>query len=146
MTSILNKTSGTNPSASPHVRLLFQDPMVENARYFKKHGFSHINHTVVVQNAILRKHPWVALSLFKVFAEATQRCYARIDHLQRSSVMAASAVLEAQRRTFGDDPFSYRFQANREAVQTLADHAFEQGLLRQRVDTEAIFAESTRDV
>jgi len=69
-----------------------------------------------------------------------------MDALLRSSVMSAFGVLEAQRRTFGDDPFPYGLRQNRAALQTLADCIFEQGLVRQRVAVDEIFAPTTRDL
>jgi 4,5-dihydroxyphthalate decarboxylase len=146
MRSMLNKTDLFALGRSPHVRLLFDDPIAEGARSFRKHGFSHINHTVVVHDRILKKQPWVALNLFKAFTEAKQQSYARMDSLLRSNVMGAFGVLDAQRRTFGDDPFSYGLGGNRTALQTVADYAFEQGLLRKPAAIDDIFAAATRDV
>lgn len=145
MRSMLNGTYLTDLSRSPHVRLLFEDPVAEGVRSFRAHGFSHINHTVVVQDRVLNEHPWVALNLFKAFIEAKQDAYAKIGSLYRSSLMAAFGVLEAQRRTFGDDPFPYGLPANRKALQTLAGYVFEQGLLHERPVVDGLFAETTRD-
>jgi 4,5-dihydroxyphthalate decarboxylase len=145
MQSMLNKTRLTDLSRSPHVRLLFEDAVAEGVRSFRTHGFSHINHTVVVQDRVLNKHPWVALNLFKAFNEAKQDAYAKIGSLYRSSLMAAFGVLEAQRRTFGDDPFPYGLSANRRALQTLADYMVEQGLLREHPVVDQLFADTTRD-
>jgi len=146
MTSRLNKTYVGDLSRSPHARLLFEDPMAESVRSFRAHGFSHVNHTVVVQNRVLDEHPWVALNLFNAFANAKQQCYGRIDYLLRSSVMAAFAVLDAQRRIFGDDPFPYGLAANRKALDTLAAFSFEQGLIKERARIDDLFAPTTRDV
>ena len=145
MQSMLNKTRLTDLSRSPHVRLLFEDAITESVRSFRAHGFSHINHTVVVQDRVLNQHPWVALNLFKAFIEAKQDGYAKIGSLYRSSLMAAFGVLEMQRRTFGDDPFPYGLPVNRRALQTLADYMFEQGLLRERPVIDGLFADTTRD-
>jgi 4,5-dihydroxyphthalate decarboxylase len=146
MESVLNKTDLLHLSRSPHLRLLFSDPAAESARYFKKHGFSHLNHTVVVQDRILRKHPWVALSLFRAFEKAKQECYAKLHHLLRSSLMPAFGVLEAQRRLYGDDPFPYGMRANRKALETLASYSHEQGLTRTRLTIDELFVTTTRDL
>jgi len=145
MTSMLNKTRLTDLTRSPHVRLLFEDAVAEGVRSFRAHGFSHINHTVVVQNRVLDRHPWVALNLLRAFIEAKQEAYAKIGSLHRSSLMAAFGVFEAQRRTFGDDPFPYGLAANRGALNTLADYMVEQGLLHELPVVDALFADTTRD-
>jgi len=146
MTSKLNKTYVADLGRSPHARLLFADPMAESIRSLRVHGFSHINHTVVVQNRILEQHPWVALNLFNAFVRAKQQCYDGIDYLLRSSVMAAFAVLAAQRRAFGDDPFPYGLATNRKALETLAGYSLEQGLIKERVKIDELFAPTTREL
>jgi 4,5-dihydroxyphthalate decarboxylase len=145
MTSILNHTDLFQLLNSPHVRLLFANPAEEGARCYRKNGFSQINHTVVIQNRLLGEHPWVALNLFQAFAAAKQRAYARIDRLLRSSLVLAFGHLEAQRRIFGEDPYPYGVRVNQAPLQTLADYAVEQGLIREAVPIEELFAESTRD-
>src|SRR5439155_4483509 len=49
MTSRLNKTYVADLTRSRHARVLFDDPMAESVRSYRAHGFSHINHTLVVQ-------------------------------------------------------------------------------------------------
>jgi 4,5-dihydroxyphthalate decarboxylase len=145
MISKLNKTYVADLNRSPHARLLFADPMAESIRSFRTHGFSHVNHTVVVQNRVLDEHPEVALNLFNAFADAKRHGYDRIDYLLRSSVMAAFGVLEQQRRTFGDDPFPYGLANNRRTLETLAGFSFEQGLITSRANIDELFAPATRD-
>jgi 4,5-dihydroxyphthalate decarboxylase len=144
MESMLNKTDLLHLARSPHLKLLFDDPAAEGTRYFRKHGFSHINHTVVIQNRILDEHPWVALNLFRAFEQAKQVCYARLHYLLRSSIIGAFGVLETQRQTYGGDPFPYGLRANRKALERLADHSYEQGLMRKRADVDGLFAATTR--
>ncbi len=145
MTSRLNKTYVADLVHSPRARLLFEDPMAESVRAFRAHGFSHINHTVVVQNRVLEKHPWVALNLYNAFSAAKQQCFGQIDYLLRSSLMPAFPVLEVQRRTFGDDPFPYGLANNRQALVTLVEYAHEQGLVTARSRIDDLFAAATRD-
>jgi 4,5-dihydroxyphthalate decarboxylase len=146
MTSMLNKTSLFQLASSPHVRRLFEDPVAEGVRYYKKNGFSHINHITVVQNRVLDAHPWAALSLYKAFEASKQVCYDRISTLLRSSLVFALDHFEQQRRVFGDDPYPYGLKANRIALQTLANYSFEQGLIPEQVRIDDLFAPSTRDM
>jgi 4,5-dihydroxyphthalate decarboxylase len=146
MKSMLNQTDLLQLARSPRVRLLFPDPVAEGVRYYRKNGFSHVNHTVIIQDAVLQRHPWAASSLFQAFSHAKRVCYANIDSLLRSSLVSAFGHLDAQRRIFGDDPYPYGVRDNRTALQTLADYAFEQGLIPRPVAIEEVFAETTRDV
>ncbi len=145
MKSKLNETDFFHLSRSPQVRPLFPDPVAEGVRYYRKTGFSHINHVLIVQDRVLAPHPWVAVSMFKAFTDAKAACYRTIDRLLRSSLMSAFGLLEAQRRTFGDDPYPYGLSENRAALQTLADYAHEQDLIPERVDVGEMFAATTRD-
>jgi len=144
MDSRLNKTELADLSRSPRTRLLFADPVAEGVRFFRAHGFTHINHTVVIQDRVLNDHPTVALNLFKAFGEAKAIGYSKMDDLLRSSLIGAFGVLEAQRQIFGDDPFPYGLSANRTALETLADYSVEQGLTSTRANLDALFADTTR--
>ena len=146
LASMLNRTRLTDLTRSPHARLLFADPVAESVRSFGSRGFSHINHTVVIHNRVLDEHPWVALNLCKAFADAKAAAYANSGALFHSSLMAAFGVLEAQRRVFGDDPFPYGLAKNRAALDTLAEYAHEQGLVRERPAVADLFAPTTRDL
>ncbi len=145
MKSTLNKTDYLQLSRSRKVRPLFADPIGEGVRYFRKHGFSHINHTTIIQKGILEKHPWVASSLFSAFKEAKQKCYENIDYLLRSSLMFAFPHFENQKKIFGEDPYPYGIGINRNALQTLIRYSFEQGLIRATVELDALFYELTFD-
>jgi len=139
MKSRLNDSDLLQLAQSPRARLLFPDPVAEGIRYYEKYGFSHLNHVVIVQDLILHEHPWVASSLFAAFAEAKQKSYQDIARLLRSSLLFAFGHLQAQRRLFGDDAYPYGLESNRDALETLAGYAFEQGLLPERPDLDATF-------
>jgi 4,5-dihydroxyphthalate decarboxylase len=142
--SMLNATDLLRLVRLPGVRWLFEDPVAEGVRYYRESGFSHINHTVVVQERLLERHPWVALNLYQAFVRAKEDNARRLDRLLRSSLVFAFAHLETERRLFGDDPYPYGLAANRPALETLASYMVEQGLLAEPVAVDTLFAESTR--
>ena len=74
-----------------------------------------------------------------------RRCMSERALQQDGAHRRGVGVLEAQRRTFGDDPFPYGLSVNRRALQTLADYMLEQGLLHERPIVDELFAETTRD-
>src|SRR5437660_7247154 len=63
---------------SPKVALLFPDPKAAEIDYYKKSGIFPIMHTVVIENHILEKNPWVAMSLVEGFQRAKEACYERM--------------------------------------------------------------------
>jgi 4,5-dihydroxyphthalate decarboxylase len=52
---------------SATVRRLFEDAHAEERKWFIQTGIFPIMHTLVVQEELLARHPWIAESLFKAF-------------------------------------------------------------------------------
>jgi 4,5-dihydroxyphthalate decarboxylase len=50
------------------------------------------------------------------------------------------------KRIFGEDPFPYGVKANRPMLQTIIDYSHEQGLTREKLKLEELFAPSTLDL
>ena len=50
-----------------------------------------------------------------------------------------------QRRAFGDDPYPYGLQANRQVLEIVAEQLEIDGLIKKRPDIDALVAESVRD-
>src|SRR4051794_21898165 len=73
--------SGVDLTGNPAVRTLYPDPAVEGVRYYKKTGIFPINHGMVVKRSLLEENPWVAINLYKAFAEARDRAAARTREL-----------------------------------------------------------------
>jgi 4,5-dihydroxyphthalate decarboxylase len=54
--------------------------------------------------------------------------------------------LAKTREIFGQDPFPYGVEANRQFLQTTIDFSYEQGLTPSKEHVEDLFASSTRTV
>ena len=89
----------------PEVRLLFRDAVAEGARYYKKTGFYPANHCVVVQRAILERHPWVALNIYKAFVAAKEMAHAPGREVA-SIYFDLDLLPAASRRVLDVDPVS----------------------------------------
>lgn len=144
MASRLNRTDEVALRDIPGVRRLFPRPWEEAARVFTQHGFLHANHTVVVQDHLLRAHPGLARRLFDAFTEAKRLAYRGLEALGRSSLILGAVRLEEQRAVFGADPFPYGLAANRRALQTLVAYSHEQGLTGAPADVDALFCAELR--
>ena len=129
----------------PNIKHLFPDPAAEGARYFKKTGLYPINHGMVVKRPLLERHPWVAINLYKAFAEARDRVAARTREL--AAVYFDLGLLpQNQRATLSIDPYPYGIQANRTVLETIAEYSHEQGLTPRVVGIDEVFAPSTMDL
>lgn len=143
MKSMLNKTDFLNFANSEKISPLFENSVTEGRRYFKKNGFSHINHTVILKEDLVEKHKWVPLNLVKAFQEAKEIAYSRSDHLLRSSLLFAYNYLRQEREVFGRDPYPYGFQVNKKAINTLIEYSVEQGLTNRFIEPDELFVPST---
>ena len=67
----IDRYSGTALTGNPRIRKLFPDDgtsLLDD--FFRETGVYQINHHVIVQNRILREHPWVAMELFAAFRQS----------------------------------------------------------------------------
>ena len=144
MASRLNRTDEAELARTPGVARLFPDPIAEVERYFRDHGFLHLNHTVVVQTRVLERLPDLPLQLVAAFSQAKSLAYEGLEKLRKSSLVSGVLLVERQRGIFGDDPFPYGLAANRDAVQTLVGYSAEQGLIERAPAADDLFGESTR--
>ena len=92
-------------------RPLFPDPAAEAHRYHAKTGIIPVNHTVVVRRSILEEQPDIAADIFATFTRAHDQSIA-----------------------------PYGVGANREALETLLQYLFDQGLTKYRVGINEVFA------
>ncbi|HEX3061116.1 MAG TPA: hypothetical protein VHP55_00545 [Usitatibacter sp.] len=127
------------------VRRLFEDYMEVEQAYYRKTRIFPIMHTVAIKRSVYERHPWVAMSLYKAFAKAQKETY---DDLYVTAALKAmlpwlTKHVEDARALMGDDFWPYGFEANRETLATFLRYHHEQGLSRQRLEPEALFAPET---
>jgi 4,5-dihydroxyphthalate decarboxylase len=129
----------------PMVRPLFPDVVAEGARYFRKTALHPVNHLIVVRRSILSRHPWVALNLYKAFAEARERVLAETRGL--IDVYFSLGILpEADRLALSAGALPYGVRSNRKMLETIARYVKEQGIAPQAVSPSDLFAPSTLEV
>lgn len=122
------------------VRLWPETRALEEA-YYRETGVFPIMHVIVIKNAVLDRHPWIATNLYKTFEQAKANTLRHIDSANSSRVpfaWAFEAVREAK-RVFGDDFWPYGMEANRRTLDTFLQYAFEQGVTARRVAVEELF-------
>lgn len=123
---------------------LFQDVEGESVRYFQKTGVFPINHVVIVREAILTQHPWIAQSLFDAFVRAQALAVQRISQLPPSHIMFAFQALDRQQNVFGENPFAYGLAANARPLDAFQTFSVEQGLTARKQPWSELFAASTQ--
>ena len=118
---------------------LFDDAEELEAAWYRKTGIYPIHGTIVVKDAVLEQHPWVARSLFDAFAKAKAQWLIKL----RSG--EAQAATDKKYRKFcefvGDDPLPYGTKANLPTMEALADTAFKQKLTPRHMTMSETFVE-----
>jgi 4,5-dihydroxyphthalate decarboxylase len=134
-------------NGSPRVRRLFPDYRQAEMEYFKKTGLFPIMHVIVIKRAIYEKEPWVAQTLYKAFCEAKDICMGELydTNILRVSLPWTSAEYEDTRDLMTADYWPYGLEPNRKNLETLHGYLFEQGLIKQKLNLDELFARETRE-
>jgi 4,5-dihydroxyphthalate decarboxylase len=129
-------------SGDGNVKRLFEDfPAIERS-YFRRTGIFPIMHTIVVRQDVYARDRWVAQSLCKAFGAAQQETYADLSQTAALTTMLPwlTAHVEETRREMGDDFWPYGVERNRRALTTFLRYSYEQGLAKQLLEPEQLFA------
>lgn len=126
-------------TGSPGVRRLFPNYRQEEIAYYRQTGIFPIMHTIVVQSALLREHPWLAGSLVTAFEVAKQAAYRRLENPRILPYAWFTEALAEQRGLMGADPWAYTLDANRATLETLIRYAHEQGLIPRAYPPDELF-------
>lgn len=126
---------------SPRVERLFPDYREEEKAYYRKTGIFPIMHTLVVDEALYREHPWVAESMFKAFSQAKEWCLERMrfSGTMRYTLPWLFADIDEMSEVFGDDPWAYGLEPNRPALEALIQYLHDQKFLANKVAVEDMF-------
>ncbi|HKY08661.1 MAG TPA: ABC transporter substrate-binding protein [Candidatus Binatia bacterium] len=132
-------------SGSPRVKRLFPDYRKAEMDYFKKTDLFPIMHVLVIKRAIYEKEPWVAQTLYKAFCEAKEICMRDLydTNILRVSLPWTSAEYEDTRDLMTADYWPYGLEPNRTNLETLHGYLLEQGLIKQRLLLDELFAKET---
>ncbi|HEU4342356.1 MAG TPA: ABC transporter substrate-binding protein [Candidatus Binatia bacterium] len=131
-----------------HVRRLFENYEAVEAAYFRKTGIFPIMHSIALRQELWEQSPWIARSLFKAFQRAKENAYERLNDISPYKISLAwfRRPVEEQRAILGEDPWPYGLEKNRHVVATLMEYLYEQGLAREKLDVNQLFAPNTLDL
>jgi 4,5-dihydroxyphthalate decarboxylase len=127
---------------TPGVRRLWPDFRAVEKDYFLRTKIFPIRHVVVVKNAVLARHPWVAQSLVDAFAKAKEIGIEHMRDARRSFLAWYGAELEEERELFGDDAWPYNIEDNRLVLETMARYAELAGITDRKLEVEELFVGS----
>jgi 4,5-dihydroxyphthalate decarboxylase len=127
------------------VKRLFDDFERVEREYFRRTGIFPIMHTVVIRRELFEREPWVAQSLYKAFCAAQRSTYDDLAETAASKAMLPwlMAHVEETRREMGNDFWPYGFKRNRDTLATFLRYSYEQGLSKELLAPERLFAPQT---
>ena len=132
---------------SSRVRRLFPDYRQVEMDYFRRTGLFPIMHGIMIKRSIYEKEPWVAQELYKAFCAAKELCMKELydTNILRISLPWTSAEYEQTRDLMTVDYWPYGLGPNRRNLETLHAYLYEQGLIKQKLNLDELFAPETAD-
>lgn len=132
---------------SPRVGRLFPDFKKAEMDYYRRTKIFPIMHVIVIRTKIYEEHPWIAQSLYKAFCDAKDLCFSQLydSNVLRISLPWTVAEYEETRALMTEDYWPYGFAPNERVLETLHGYLLEQGLIKQKLDLQSLFAPGTRE-
>lgn len=132
-------------NGSPNVKRLFPNYVEDEKLYFERTGIFPIMHVVAIKDEILERHPWVAMNLYFAFVSAKNAVYEGFKQTAALKVTLPWLTAEVERteKIMGKDFWPYGIEQNRKTLMAAVDYSYEQGLIKERLSIEDLFAAST---
>jgi 4,5-dihydroxyphthalate decarboxylase len=142
--TVIDRYGGTPIRGNPRLRKLLEDGGREIVYdYYRKTGFFQCNHNVIVQNRILREHPWVALELYHAFQRSKEMAYERARRSQSAYLYFPGTDFQAQAAVLGDDPYPMGLRAMGKNLERAIQGSLEHGLLTTPLRLEDVYCRTT---
>jgi 4,5-dihydroxyphthalate decarboxylase len=132
------------PSAA-QLAPLFPNALALETAWYQRTQIFPIHGLIVIKNAVLAEHPWVAPELLRAF-QASKELH--LQHLATAGPSTADdrQILENQGLIGGGDPLPFGLAANRPTIEALIQYAYSQKIIPARVQPEEVFAPNALDL
>jgi 4,5-dihydroxyphthalate decarboxylase len=132
--------------SSDQVRRLFPDYQQLNQLLWQEHGIFTPTHVMVMGGRFNREHPELARKLYEAFVKSKELALndALGDGTSYSMLIGAREAMRDQLQAWGD-VYPFGIAANRNTIDWFLDFNQEQGITRERLTHEQVFARGTLD-
>jgi 4,5-dihydroxyphthalate decarboxylase len=142
--TVIDRWGGTAISGNPRLRkLLDDDGKGVVFEFYRKTGCFQANHHVIVQNRILRDHPWVALELYDAFRRSKEIAFERARRGETTRAYFPGGDFAEQSAAIGNDPYPLGLAAMGRTVERAIRGSVEQGLLTKPLALDEIYYRTT---
>ena len=102
-------------------------------------------HAIAIRREVYEANRWIAMSLYKAFCASQKETYADLYVTAALKAMLPWLIahVEEARRELGEDFWPYGFAPNRDTLATFLRYHHEQGLSKQLLAPEELFAPET---
>jgi 4,5-dihydroxyphthalate decarboxylase len=140
----LDAAIGVGRVEAPELKPLIPEPQLAAITHFRHTGIYPISHLVVVKDALLHAHTWLAEELFTLFKAAKEHY---LGHLRSGALPdPQDESLQALRQVVGDDPLPYGLEPNRKTLEAFIRFNVEQQVIPHAVAVEDLFPRSVLTV
>jgi 4,5-dihydroxyphthalate decarboxylase len=128
---------------NPDIKPLIPNAAEAGLAALRRNGHYPINHTVVIKDELIAKHPDLAADVFNAFAES-KRLY--VDRLKAGKIEKPTGVDKVHKQVMDvtGEPLPYGIAPNRRVIEELIGHATKQGIVNKPVTIDDLFVPSTR--
>ncbi len=132
--------------SSDKVKRLFPDYQELNRRLWEEHAVFTPTHVIVMGGRLNREHPGLARRLYDAFVRSKEVALndALGDGTSYSMLIGAREAMRNQLQAWGD-VYPFGVDANRNTIEWFLDFNHEQGITKDRMTCEQVFAQSTLD-
>ena len=132
---------------NPQVRRLFPDFRAAEEAWFRKTGLFPPMHLLGIRRTLVEQHPWLPVNVYAAFRKARDFAINELGVMDTLRVMHPWITEEVGRvkALMGADYWRYGIGENRADLAALQRYAIGDGLIREEVPLEKLFAVSTFD-
>jgi 4,5-dihydroxyphthalate decarboxylase len=144
--AIIGPRAPTCLAARPDlIARLFPDFRAAEEDYFRRTKMFPLMHCIGIRNDLAARHPWLAASLLKAFAEAKEICLRDMQQVNflRSTLPWLSDDLARVKTVMGEDFWPYGVEDNRAELEAMARYALADGLAPRLVAPAELFSAAT---
>lgn len=128
----------------PDVQPLIPQAAEAGYQALRSRGHYPANHLIVVRDELLAADPGLAADIFGAFVESKRAYLARLEAGQIEKPTAMDKLHLRVMEITGADPLPYGIAPNRPMLEEWVEHCLTQGIIRQRVAVDDMFAAGSR--
>ena len=145
--AVIAPRAPSTANGNGQIRRLFTDYRKAEEDYYRKTRLYPLMHVVGIRRTLVKQHPWLPVNVFAAFSKSRRLA---IDELNRMDTLPVahpwmSDEIGRIRELLGGDIWPYGIDRNRNELAALIRYAEADGLIKEPVALEALFAETTFD-